>query len=217
MTKVSINRLTFCAVSAALTLFVLAPATASAKTFTIASTSSGSNANVPIDLDGNNCGPVNGAITCPADSVLSTGGGTSRGFAPDSGPFTFQDVSETAPVPGTGCSFAATSIQSCTIGSVTDGCLYNYVGGNGVSRNTSTGDLEIFTYDSGTLCINLDTGLPWSFVGQIQATITGGTGNLSNATGSFTSTFQGQILQNDPQGHGMSWFSGSSKGTLTVP
>jgi hypothetical protein len=217
MTKVSISRLTFCAASAALTLFVLAPATARAGTFSFTSTSSGSGAQVSVDLDGNNCGLVNGVTTCPADSVLSTGGGTSRGFAPDSGPFTFQDVSEAVPAPGTGCSFAASSIQSCTIGSVTDGCLYNYVGGNGVSRNTSTGDLEIYTYDSGTLCINLDTGLPWSFVGQIQATITGGTGHLSNASGSFTSTFQGQILQNDPQGHGMAWVSGSSKGTLTVP
>jgi hypothetical protein len=35
-----------------------------------------------------------------------------------------------------------------------------------------------------------------------------GTGKLSGATGSGSTTFHGAILQNDSQGHGMSWNAG---------
>jgi hypothetical protein len=193
------------------------PPWASAKTFSYQSTASTTGVQVPVDLDGNNCGLVNGVTTCPADSVLGTSAGTSRGAGPDTGPFTDQTLVETASAPGTGCSFAPSSQQGCTIGSVTDGCLYNYVGGNGITRNTATGDLAIYTFTSGTLCINFDSGLPFSFEGQLQATFTGGTGSLVNATGSFTSTFHGQILQNDPQGHGLVWDTDTTKGTITLP
>jgi hypothetical protein len=100
---------------------------------------------------------------------------------------------------------------------VSDGCLWTYVGGNGVTRVTSNGDLYIYALTSGTVCVDYDTALPWSFEGQQQWAFTGGTGKLANAGGSFTNKFQGQILQNDPQGHGLEWVSGSNTGTLTLP
>ena len=200
-----------------LALFVLALSDARAGTFSFSGTSSGTTANVPIDLDGTNCGPVNGVLTCPADSALGTGGGSMRGF-PGSGPNTFQVVIEDVPVAGTGCSIAPSTQQACTIGSASDGCLYSYVPGNsGVTRTTATGDLLIYSYTSGTVCVNFDTPLPWSLQGQAAAVITGGTGGVANATGSFTGPFQGQILQSDLAGHGLGWFTASFKGTITLP
>jgi hypothetical protein len=100
---------------------------------------------------------------------------------------------------------------------VTDGCLYNYVGGNVVIRTTATGDLLFESFTSGTLCINFDTALPWNFEGQVEGPITGGTGKLNGASGGFIAPFSGQILQNDYAGHGMSWSAGSFTGTITVP
>lgn len=200
-----------------LALFALAPSDAGAGTFSFSGASSGTTANVPIDLDGTNCGPVNGVLTCPADSGLGTGGGSMRGF-PGSGPGTFQIVIEDVPVPGTGCSLAPSTQQGCTVGSAIDGCLYSYVpGGSGVTRTTATGDLLIYSYTSGTVCVNFDTPLPWSLEGQAAAVITGGTGGMANATGSFTGPFHGQILQSDPAGHGLGWFTASIKGTITLP
>jgi hypothetical protein len=193
------------------------PSEVTAGTFNFQSTGSASSVNVPIDLDGSNCGPVNGVTMCPADSALGTAGGTSRGFAADSGPFTYQTVSEYVPMPGTGCSFAPTTQQGCTIGAVADGCLFVEVGASIVSRNTSTGDLAFAKDTSASYCGNFDTPLPWSFEGQSQSTITGGTGHLANATGSYSTTFQGQILTSDPAGHGISWNRATSKGSITVP
>jgi len=216
MIKTGLTTLFFSFIPATLALFLLAPSISNAKTLTVTETSSGSAAQVPIDLDGKNCGQINGVTTCPADSGLGTGGGSSRG-GPDQGSFTFQVVTESVPAPGTGCSFAPASIQSCPIGSVTDGCLFNYVGGNGVTRYDTNGDLAISALTSGTICFNLDAGLPYSFEAQTQWMYVGGTGNLANASGSYTNTTTGQVLQNDPQGHGMAWFTAKNKGTLTVP
>jgi hypothetical protein len=185
-------------------------------TYNFTSTLSGSAVQVPIDLDGNNnCTTVNGIVTCPADSDLFTGGGTITG-GPESGQFTNQSVTETIPVSGAGCSVAP-SIKGCSIGSVTDGCLYKNFGGNVVNRQVTTGDLLIAKLTSGTLCINFNTALPWNFTGNNQFSFIGGTGKFAGATGSGTVKFKGQILQNDPQGHGMSWDTGSVTGTITVP
>ena len=185
-------------------------------TYNFTSTLSGSSAQVPIDLDGTNCTTVNGIVTCPADSNLFTGGGTITG-GPEPGQFTNQSVTETIPVSGTGCAVAPGSIKGCSIGSVTDGCLYKNIGGNVVNRQVTTGDLLFAQLTSGKLCINFDTALPWSFTGNNQFSFIGGTGGFAGATGSGKVSFSGQILQNDPQGHGMSWDTGSVTGTITVP
>jgi hypothetical protein len=185
-------------------------------TYKFTSTLSGSSAQVPIDLDGTNCTTVNGIVTCPADSNLFTGGGTITG-GPEPGQFTNQSITETIPVSGTGCSVAPSSIMGCSIGSVTDGCLYKNIGGNVVNRQVTTGDLLLAKLTSGKLCINFDTALPWSFTGNDQFSFIGGTGRFAGATGSGTVSFKGQILQNDRQGHGMSWDTGSVTGTITVP
>jgi hypothetical protein len=185
-------------------------------TYKFTSTLSGSSAQVPIDLDGTNCTTVNGIVTCPADSNLFTGGGTITG-GPEPGQFTNQSITETIPVSGTGCSVAPSSIMGCSIGSVTDGCLYKNIGGNVVNRQVTTGDLLLAKLTSGKLCINFDTALPWSFTGNNQFSFIGGTGRFAGATGSGTVSFKGQILQNDRQGHGMSWDTGAVTGRITVP
>jgi hypothetical protein len=131
--------------------------------------------------------------------------------------FTSQSVTETAPVSGTGCSIAPSSIKGCSIGSVTDGCLYKNIGGNVVNRQMTTGDLLFAQLTSGTLCINFDTALPWSFMGNNRFLFIGGTGRFARATGSGMVSFKGQTIQNDPQGHGMSWDAGSVTGTIRVP
>ncbi len=189
---------------------------AAAKTSTFTFTFSGSGVQVPVDIDGNGCITTNGLFICPADSALTTSGGTAL-KGPEPGPNTAQSVTETVPAPGTGCSFNPGSIQSCTIGSATDGCLFNFVGGNAVTRNTASGDLVFESITSGTLCINVSGAPPWNFEGQEAWTITGGTGKVNGASGSFSETFQGQILQNDPAGHGLAWSNGSGTGTITVP
>jgi len=185
-------------------------------TYNFTSTLSGSAAQVPIDLDGTHCTTVNGIVTCPADSDLFTGGGTITG-GPEPGQFTNQSVTETSPVSGTGCSVAPSSIKGCPIGLVTNGCLYKIIGGNVVNRQMTTGDLLFAKLTSGALCINFDTALPWNLTGTNQFSFIGGTGRFAGATGSGTVSFKGQILQNDPQGHGMSWDSGSITGTMTIP
>ncbi len=189
-----------------LALYALPTSEANAKTIRISGTGSSTSVQVPVDLDGNS----------GADSGLSTTAGVGSG-GPETGPFTGQAVAEVVPAPGTGCVYAPLSIQACTIGAVTDGCLFQYVGGDGVDRFGATGDLEIFKLASGSLCINFDTPLPWNFSGQQQWNIVGGTGKVANATGSFTVNLQGQILQNDAQGHGLAWSTYSSSGTLSVP
>src|SRR5689334_6954493 len=101
--------------SAAVWLLLLAVSTGASDqtTYHFTGTLSGSSAQVPIDLDGTNCTTVNGMVTCPADSELFTGGGTITG-GPEPGQFTGQSVTETAPVSGTGCSVAPSSIKGCS-------------------------------------------------------------------------------------------------------
>jgi hypothetical protein len=210
------------AIAVAVALLALTQADAAAGTASYTFTVSGTAAQVPIDLDGNgsSCTTVPAAVPftlCPADSAMTTSGGNTVGKKPnESGPWTAQAVTEIVAAPGTGCSYSG-SIQGCPIDSVSNGCLFNYVGGNSVTRFTETGDLNFHSITSGTLCINVSGALPWDFEGQLQATTTGGTGALSGASGSFSETFRGQVLQNDPAGHGMSWTTGSGTGTLTVP
>ena len=205
-------------VSAAVWLLLILVSTgANALTsYNFTSTLSGSAAQVPIDLDGTHCTTMNGIVTCPADSDLFTGGGTITG-GPEPGQFTNQSVTETIPVSGTGCSVAPSSIKGCSIGSVTNGCLYKIIGGNVVNRQMTTGDLLFAKLTSGALCINFDTALPWNLTGNNQFSFIGGTGRFAGATGSGTVSFKGQILQNDPQGHGMSWDAGSITGTMMIP
>jgi hypothetical protein len=210
------RRISLCAAVWLLLILVRTGANAQT-TYNFTSTLSGSAAQVPIDLDGtNNCTTVNGIVTCPADSDLFTGGGTITG-GPEPGQFTNQSVTETIPVSGTGCSVAPGSVKGCSIGSVTNGCLYQNFGGNVVNRQVTTGDLLFAKLTSGKLCINIKPTLPWNFTGNNQFSFIGGTGKFAGATGSGTVSFKGQILQSDPQGHGMSWDTGSITGTITVP
>ena len=125
---------------------------------------------------------MNGIVTCPADSDLFTGGGTITG-GPEPGQFTSQSVTDTIPVLGTGCSLAPGAIKGCAIGSITDGCLYQNIGGNLVNRQVTTGDLLLAKLTSGKLCINFDTALPWSLTGNNQFSFIGGSGKSAGATG----------------------------------
>jgi hypothetical protein len=199
------NKLTWSFALSVLALVAFIRADAYAKTYNTSSTVTSTSVQVPVDLDGSG-----------NDAVLSNNHGTVSG-GPEKVIIDGQSVTQTEPASGTGCVFAPNTIQGCTIGSVTDGCLYNYTGGDSVLRDTSTSDLAILHLASGSLCINLDTPLPWSFVGTETWTTTGGTGGFANASGTSTETFQGQILENDGQGHGLSWSSATSQGTLTVP
>ena len=179
-------------------------------------TFSGSSVQVPVDLDATHCTSINGITTCPSDSALFTFGSTISG-GPEPGQFTGQVVSESVPVSGTGCSLAAGTIEGCSIGSVTNGCLYKYIGGNSFNRQVTTGDVLVATLTSGTMCVNFTTELPWNFNTSGQFAFTHGTGKFAGVTGSYTVSASGQIVQNDKQGHGMAWDTGSGNGTITVP
>jgi len=156
---------------------------------------------------------VGGVTTCPDDSFTSIYSG--RAIGPFGGPFTGQNVSEAAPVSGTGCLFAPTTIQSCTLGTVTNACEYQYVnGGSGANVFTATNSVLPYTITGGTLCLDTSS-FPLHFAGTNTISVSGGTGNFTGVTGSGTVTFTGQTTSADPAGHGFSWDTGTFTETLT--
>jgi hypothetical protein len=177
---------------------------------------SGTTATIPLDLDADSCSTTDGVTICADSSALAAFAGKQAGGI-EAGEYTGQAVGEADPVPGTGCLIAPTTIQSCRIGSVTDGCEFQGVAGDAVLRFSRTGDLEILQLTSSTLCGDLSKGLPANFTFKQSYAITGGTGRFAGATGTFTETGRGQALDEDPQGHEFDWAQASYSGTITAP
>lgn len=202
------------AMAVSLTMMVLA-GSAEAKTFSISGSNSGTSTSVPVDISGDSCAVVANVELCTATSNLSIYSGQSSGgptFSPIlTGPFTGQEISQTVPVAGAGCSFAPTTIAACTIGTNTSGCEYSYVGGAGANRLNFGGDLAAFEITGGSLCLD---GTTFAFQGTVTAESAGGSGRYAKTTGTSTNTLSGQILISDPAGHGISWFTNTFTGTV---
>jgi hypothetical protein len=173
-------------------------------------TLSGSGASITMDIDNDACGT---SFICTELSGFNTEAGTVIGGI-EPGPFTGQDVSEVDPVPGTGCFFDPTHIQACTLGTVTNACKFQFVGGAGVARTSSTGDILTSKLVSGTECLDVSHGLPFNFAGSTTGTLTGGSGAFAGATGTLHNRFSGQVLTDDFNGHGFAWFQASFSGTI---
>jgi len=164
-------------------------------------------------------------IICTDLSGLGTFAGKQSGGI-EAGEFTGQGVNAAEPVPGTGCLFAPTTIQSCTIGSVTNACEFRFVpGGTLAFRFSSTGDIETLKRISGTQCVDVSGGtgtlppkLPFNVITSASLAITGGSGKFAGATGTLTETqTAGQILSIDLQDHSFGWFQISYTGTINKP
>ena len=174
-------------------------------------TLSGSGATVTMDIDNDACGT---SFICTELSSFNTVAGTTTGGT-GAGPFTGQSVSEVDPAPGTGCFFDPAHVQGCTLGTVTNACKFQFVGGFGASRNSSTGEITTTKVVSGTECLDVSHGLPYNFAGSATDAITGGSGPLAGASGTIHERFHGQVLTSDFNGHGFAWFKDSFIGTIT--
>jgi len=183
-------------------------------------TSSGSTTNIPLDIDLDSCTTTGAGTVCTDMSGLATSGGKQSGGI-EAGDFTSQGVAEAVAVAGTGCLLSPTQ-KSCTLGSVTNACEYQIVGGSLAVRFSSTGDISAQTLTSGTECIDYSNGtgttiqLPFDFAGSETWNLTGGSGKFTGATGTYTAQFTGQTLSADFQGHAFGWFQSSYQGTATV-
>jgi hypothetical protein len=161
-----------------------------------------------MDIDDDACGT---SFICTELSSFNSFAGTQTGGI-EPGPFTGQSVNEADPVPGTGCLFDPAHVQGCTLGTVTNACKFQFVGGAGASRNSSTGDIETTKLVSGGFCVDVSHGLPFNFAGSDTAAITGGSGMFAGASGTIHEKFSGQTLTNDFNGHGFAWFKDSFSG-----
>jgi hypothetical protein len=182
----------------------------SGTTVKISGSLSGSSITVPFDLD-------NDSSTGTGNSVESTAAGDQN----VGGEFTSQSVTEGDPKPGTGCSMASTKQAGCNIDGVTNGCLYNLVGGVGTLRFNSNGDISSFQVTGGTECIDFNSSKgfapPFNFTITEDIGYTGGSGEFVGATGSGTFTGSGRILAADEAGHAFSWFQATYTATMIMP
>jgi hypothetical protein len=209
-------KIAFAGVLLAAAMFLVGVYKAEAKDFQVTGTLSGTSHSVPIDLDGSgtSCTTVGSVIICPDDSFTSTY--VSQASGPFGGAYTGQNVSESVPVSGTGCLFAPTTIQSCTLGSVTNACEFQYTtGGSGANVRSATGSVQSYIITGGTLCLDVSSGLPFNFTGTVTSSVTGGTGEFTGVTGSGSLTFTGQQTSDDLASHGFSWFTATFSETLT--
>jgi hypothetical protein len=174
-------------------------------------TLSGSGASVTMDIDNDACGT---SFICTELSSFSSFAGTQTGGI-EAGAFTGQNVSEADPVPGTGCLFDPTHVQGCTLGTVTNACKFQFVGGAAAVRFSSTGDIVATKLVSGTECVDVSHGLPFNVAGSVTSDITGGSGPFAAASGTVRDRFKGQILTNDFNGHNFAWVKDSFTGTIT--
>ena len=181
------------------------------------SSSSGTSANIPVDLDADSCTTSGGSRSAPISPSIFTSSARATGTI--GGASTTQAVEEYDPVSGSGCNIlgAPVPIASCTLtGSSETGCEFKSVGATIVARDNATGDL-VFETESTRVCEDLSSGPPFNVTGAANGTVTGGTGKISGATGTFNAASHGQILVSDPASHGFGWFVGSSTGTVTTP
>jgi hypothetical protein len=188
---------------------------AAAGTFKVTGSFSGTGFTVPIDLDGDGttCTTVGSVTTCPDDSFSSTY--VSQAIGIFGGTYTGQNVNESVPVSGTGCFIAPATIQSCTLGAVTNACAFQYLaGGTGANIRSATRSVETYAITSGTICLDFSSGLPFNFAGSQSFSLTGGTGEFKGVTGSGIVTFTGQETSADPANHGFSWFTATFTETL---
>ena len=187
--------------------------------FTFKGQYSGTSTSIPVDIFGTSCVTLGGVTTCAPTSGLSIFSGWSSG-GPANGPYTGQGISQTMPVPGSGCSFLPAGTE-CTenASNPNGGCLYTYlppglpVGGAGALVD-SRGDLQASYVTGGSLCVD---GTTFAFTGTQTNTCWGGTGKHADCfgTSNWTQTFSGAVLISDPVGNGISWFSGTVAGTAT--
>jgi hypothetical protein len=187
---------------------------AAGKSLKFKSTFSGTSVSTALDLDGDSCTGTPPVCTDLSD-LLTFAGKQSGGI--EVGQFTGQGVSEIDPVSGTGCLIAPGAIKSCTLGAVTNACEFQKVGVESiVVRYSSSGDIltGIVPSGGGTACIDFSTG---NFAGSDSGSLTGGSGKFAGVTGTFTTSFNGQTLSSDPQGHSFGWFQATLKGTMIKP
>ena len=130
-------------------------------------------------------------------------------------PFHGQGVSEAKPTPGTGCSINPSGQAACTLGSVTNACQFDYVGGVSANIDDATGDIENFKRVSGSICIDFTSGLPFHMGGTVTDEVAGGTKHFAGVTGSITTTVWGQITGMDPEGRGFGWYKGIGDGSIS--
>ncbi len=213
---IRLSKIAFTSAFLVAAIVLIAVPRAEAKTFKLEGSFSGTSVSVPVDLDGNGttCPTVGGVKTCPDDSTAQTIVGKATGKF--GGPEVTQGVSENVPVSGTGCFFAPSTIQSCTLGAVTNACEFQFLAGvSGVTIITSTNSVLPDIITGGTLCLDVSSGLPFNFAATITTSISGGTGNFEGVTGSGSIRFTGQETSVDPAGHGFLWLTGTFTDTLT--
>jgi hypothetical protein len=211
-----LSKVGFISVFLVTTILFICVHSGEASTFKVTGSFSGTGFTVPIDLDGDSttCTTVGSVTTCPDDSFSSTY--VSQAIGMFGGTYTGQNVSESVPVSGTGCLIAPATIQSCTLGAVTNACAFQYIpGGTGANIRSATRSVETYTITSGTICLDFSSGLPFNFAGSQSFTLTGGTGEFKGVTGSGIVTFTGQETSADPASHGFSWFTATFTETMT--
>jgi hypothetical protein len=95
------------------------------------------------------------------------------------------------------------------------------VGRDAVSRDTPTGDLLFTKATAITLCADFSTSPtpPFPFITTDErGVVTGGTGALVGATGTFSAKEEGAFLSFDAtEQHAFGWFKSHIVTTLNVP
>jgi hypothetical protein len=181
-------------VLAATLLLLAARQSAEAKTVNVKSTFSGTSTSTAFSFNGSDL----------------AGQGVVAGRMAPGGPFTGNDVSQSAP-----------NGKTCTLpgGTPNAGTEFTLVGSSGVSRDDASGDLTYWHDISSTDCIDFSSGTPpFPFVGSNSQVIDGGTGKNAGASGTMTNNFSGVILSLPSSGFGVFLaFSGTGTGTLTTP
>jgi hypothetical protein len=128
----------------------------------------------------------------------------------NAGKVTFQAINDFAP-----------DGKKCTVpgGAANAGTEFTLVGEVGVSRFTATGDLLFIKATSATVCQDFSTfpTPPFPFIDTEAGIVTGGTGEFSGATGTFTGTVKGAVLSLDATGvRSFGWFKNTTVTTVTV-
>jgi hypothetical protein len=182
----------------------------SGTTVNISGSLSGTSITVPFDLDKDSSTGTGNSVQSTAAGQQNVGGG-----------FTSQAVTEGDPKPGTGCSVALTTQAGCAVDGVTNGCLYNIVGGVGALRFNSDGDISSFQVTGGTECIDFNSAKafapPFNYTIAEDVGFTGGSGEFAGTSGSGIFTGSGRILATDSELHVFSWFQATYTATMTMP